>query len=167
MRLMREVHLKAGLAFIITIVIISSKPAQQVILIVPPGPRMMRTLWINSRERIENFQKRKDGGGSYPEGLEILLKETAERNRPTSETVDSPENAPQDHDIRQSERVLEFQNRDFWKRQTDLSWHYPILVTLREMPFKNYRGTSSEKSKVRDNKIEEVRKWRTSSWSWL
>ena len=34
------------------------------------------------------------------------------------------------------------------------------------MPFKNYRGTSSEKSRVRDNKIEEVRKWRTSSWSW-
>ena len=110
---MREVHLKTGLALIITIVIISSKPAQQVILIVPPGPSMMRTLWSNSRDRMENFQKRKDGGGSYPEGLQILLKETAERNRPTSETADSPENAPQDHDIRQSERVLEFQNRDF------------------------------------------------------
>ena len=76
----------------------------------------MRTLWSNSRERMENFQKRKDGGGSYPEGLEILLKETAKRNRPTSEAADSPENAPRDYDIRQSERVLEFQNRDFWIR---------------------------------------------------
>ena len=49
---------------------------------------MMRTLWSNSRERMEHFQKRKDGGGSYPESLEILLKELAERNRPTSETAE-------------------------------------------------------------------------------
>ena len=82
----------------------------------PPGPRMMRTLWSNSREQMEKYEKRKDAGISYPEGLEILLKETPKRNRPTSETADSPENAPQDHDIRQSGRVLGLQNRDFWIR---------------------------------------------------
>ena len=76
----------------------------------------MRTLWSNSRERMQNKEKREDAGISYPEGLEILLKETAKRNRPTSETADFPENAPRDYDIRQSERVLEFQNRDFWMR---------------------------------------------------
>ena len=77
---------------------------------------MMRTLWSNSCERMEKYEKRKDAGKSYPEGLEILLKETAKKNRPTSETTDSPENAPRDHDIRQSERVLEFPNLDFWIR---------------------------------------------------
>ena len=77
---------------------------------------MMRTLWSNSRERMVNYERRKDGGGSYPEGLENFLKETAKRNRTTSETADSPENEPQDHDIRHSERVLKFQNRDFWIR---------------------------------------------------
>ena len=38
---------------------------------------MMRTLWSNSRERIEKCEKRRDAGSSYPEGLEILQKETA------------------------------------------------------------------------------------------
>ena len=106
----------------------------------------MRTLWSNSRERMENYEKRKDAGISYPEGLVILLKETAKRNRPTSETADSPENTPQDHDIRQCERVLEFQNRDFWIRPN----RFVLALshtTLREMPFKNFRGTSSENQK--------------------
>ena len=62
--------------------------------------------------------------------------------------------APQDHDIRQSRRVLELQNRDIWIRPTDLFWHFPILVTIREMPFRNYLGSSFEKLKVRENKIE-------------
>ena len=77
---------------------------------------MIRTLRSNSRERMENHEIRKDAGFSFPEGLVILLKETAKRNRPTSEAADRPENAPQDHDIRQSERVLEIQNRNFWIR---------------------------------------------------
>ena len=42
--------------------------------------------------------------------------------------------ALQDCGVRQSERVLEFHNRDFWIRQTDLSWHYSIFVTVREFP---------------------------------
>ena len=64
-------------------------------------------------------------------------------------------------------------------KTTDLSWHFPILVTIREMPFKNYLGKSSEKSKAREEKIEEVKKktkrgenegsdaeLKPSSWSW-
>ena len=102
----------------------------------------MRTLWSNPSERMENYEKRKDAGDSCPERAEILLKETAKRNRPISEAVD----APQDYDICQTERVSEFQNRDFWIRPTDLSWHFPILVTICEVLFKSYRGRSSGKS---------------------
>ena len=139
----------------------------------------MRTLWSNSRERVADYEKRQDEDSSYPKGLEILLRETTKRNCPNAEDIDNPKIAPQDYDVRQSERVLEFQNRDFWIRPTDLSWHYPILVTIRE-PFENVRGSSSEKSKARENMIEEAKKqktkrsddkwsyaeWQTSSWSW-
>ena len=43
--------------------------------------------------------------------------------------------APSDYEIRCSGRVLELQNRDFWLRPTDMSWHFPILMTIREEPF--------------------------------
>ena len=89
--------------------------------------------------------------------------------------------APQCCDVRQSGRGLELQNRDLWPRPTDLSWHFPILVTIREMPFKNYRARSPTKLKVREDKIEEAKKqkipknsdeewnstrWKYSSWTW-
>ena len=62
---------------------------------------------------------------------------------------------PQDHDFRQTGRVLELQNSDLWLRPTDLSWHFPILMTIREEPFKNCRSRTSEKSKA---KFEEAKK---------
>ena len=43
--------------------------------------------------------------------------------------------APPDYEIRQSERVLELQNRDLWLRPTDMSSHFPTLITNREEPF--------------------------------
>ena len=101
---------------------------------------------------------RKEKVDPYPEGVEISRKETAKRNSPTSEAVGSHESAPQDYDTRQSERVLEFQNRDFWTRPTDLSWHYPVLGIIRETPFKNFRGRSFEKLKAREDVIEEAKK---------
>ena len=30
-----------------------------------------------------------------------------------------------------------FKTKILWIRPTDLSWHYPILVTIRELPFIN------------------------------
>ena len=88
--------------------------------------------------------------------------------------------APQDYDVRQSGRVLELQNSDLWLRPPDLSWHFPILMAIREEPFKNYRSRTSEKWKAKEDKIEETKKqkikkgddersyanWQTSSWSW-
>ena len=75
--------------------------------------------------------------------------------------------APLDDDIRQSVRVLELQNKDLWLRPTDLPWHFSMLVTIREMPFKNDRGRSAEKVKTRE-KLEEAKKQKTlkNSWTW-
>ena len=58
--------------------------------------------------------------------------------------------AHQDDGIRQSGRVLELQNRDLWIRPTDLSWHSPFLVTIREFPFANYQGRSLAKLEAKD-----------------
>ena len=66
--------------------------------------------------------------------------------------------APPDYEIRQSGRVLELQNRDLWLRPTDMSWHVPILMTIREEPFKNYRSRTSEKWKAKEDKVEEAKK---------
>ena len=66
--------------------------------------------------------------------------------------------APQDYDIRQSGRVLELQHKDLWIRPIDLSWHFPILVTIRELLFKNYRGRSPAMWKARADKIVEAMK---------
>ena len=95
---------------------------------------------------MEDYEKRQDENSSCPKGFEVLLGETTKKNCPNPEDVDNPKIAPQDYDVRPSERVLEFQNRDSWIRPTDLSWHSPILVTIREMTFKNYCGRLSEKS---------------------
>ena len=65
---------------------------------------------------------------------------------------------PPDYDILQSGRVLELQNRDLWLRPTDMSWHLPTLMTIREEPFKNYRSRTSEKWKAKEDKIEEAKK---------
>ena len=58
--------------------------------------------------------------------------------------------ALQDNEVRQSGRVLEFQNKDLRIRPTDLSSHFSILVTIREMLFKNYRGRSIANLEARD-----------------
>ena len=92
----------------------------------------------------------------------------------------NPMMAPLDCEIRQSGRVLELQNKDLWLRPTDLSWHFPILATIREQPFKNYRSRTAEGWKAKKDKIEGAKKnktkkdgdewnnaeWQPSSWSW-
>ena len=85
--------------------------------------------------------------------------------------------APEDYDIRQFGSVFKLQKRKLWLRQTDMSWHFPILQTIREEPSKTYRSTTSEKRKDND-KIEEAKKQKIKrtdderryadwpSWSW-
>ena len=120
----------------------------------------MRNLWSNTRERTQGNEKGQSADSSYPKGF-ALLRETAGKGCPDPEDVDNPTIAPKDYDVRQSGRVLELQNRDLRIRPTDLCWHFPILVTIREMPFRNYRGRSPAKLKVREDKIEEAKKQKT------
>ena len=65
--------------------------------------------------------------------------------RSFTEDATDPMVAPQDYDVRPSGRVLELQNSDLWLRPQDLSWHFPMLMTIREEPFKNYRSKNIRK----------------------
>ena len=47
--------------------------------------------------------------------------------------------APTDFSLTQSMRVLMTRREDLWLKHTDCSWHLPILITLREWPFRNWR----------------------------
>ena len=136
-----------------------------------------RKLWSNTRERTQGNEKEQGEDSSYPKGIEVLLRETARKGYPDPGDVDNPMIAPQDYDARQAGRVLELQNRDLWTRPTDLPWHFPIRVTIREMPFRNYRGRSLAKLEARDeakkqkilkNRDEEWNsaRWKQSSWTW-
>ena len=95
---------------------------------------------------------------SRQRGVEGQLRAAAERGYPNPEDAEDHMMAPPDYEVRQSGRVLELQNRDLWLRPTDMSWHLPILITIREEPFKNYRSRTSEMWKAKEDKIEEVKK---------
>ena len=90
---------------------------------------------------------------SRERGVEIQLRMAAQLG--FTEDATDPTVAPQDYDIRQSGRVPQLQNSDLWLRPTDLSWHFPILMTIREEPFKNNRSRTSEKWKA---KFEEAKR---------
>ena len=99
----------------------------------------MRKLWSNTRvRRVRKKEQAEDS--SYPKGIEVMLRETVRKSYP--ENVDNPMTASRDCEVRQSARDLELQNNGLWIRPTDLLWHFPIPVTVRELPFKNYRGRS-------------------------
>ena len=121
----------------------------------------MRKLWSHIREQTQGDERRQGEDSSNPEAVEGLLRATARKNYPKSGNVDIRMIAPRDHDVRQSGLVLELQNRDLWIRPTDLPWHFPILVTVREAPFRNFRGRSPAKLKAIEDKIEETKKQNT------
>ena len=115
----------------------------------------MRKFWSNTCERTQGNEKdacstSQGEDSSYPKAIEVMLRETARKSYPDPENIDNPMIALQDYEVRHSGRVLELQNRDLWTRLTDLSWHIPIIVTVRELPFKNYRGRSLAKLEARD-----------------
>ena len=140
--------------------IITLSFAQQTVLVVaswifsygekPHGPRITRKLWSNTRERKQSKEKEQAEDSSYPKGIEVMLRETARKSYPDQEDIGNPMVAPQDYEIHQHGRVMELQKKDLWIRPTDLSWHFPILVTIRELPFKYYRERSLVKLEARD-----------------
>ena len=92
-----------------------------------------------------------------------------------TEDAPDPMVAPQDYDVRQSGRVLELQNSDLWLPPTELSWNFPIPMTISEEPFKDYRSRTSQKwkAKFEEAKKQKIKKnddgrcyanWQTSSW---
>ena len=85
---------------------------------------------------VHRVWRKKVEDSSYLKRIEVLLRETARNGYPDPENIDSPMIAHQDYKINQCGRVLELQNRDLCIRPTDLPWHSPILVTIRELPFK-------------------------------
>ena len=113
-------------------------------------------------------------------GVEGQLRTTAQLVYPNPMDAEDPMIAPPNYDVRQSGTVLEFQKRDLRLRPTDLSWHSPIFMTIREKPFENYRARSSATFKTKEDKIEEAMKqkthrsndewnsaeWQPSSWLW-
>ena len=154
----------------------------------------MRKLWsnlkpnhaMNFREQFADLREQTD----YPwrkgtedisrlRGIEAQSRATAQRAYRDKEDATDTMVAPQDCDVRQSGRVLELRNSDIWLRPTDMSWHFPIFMTIREEPFKNYRSRTSGKWKAMEDKAEEFKKqkmqknddgqsyanWQTSSWS--
>ena len=145
----------------------------------------MRKLWSNiTTGQSENLREQTDGkkgeqteDNSCERGVESQLRAAAQRGYP--EDAEDPKVAPPDYDIRNL-GVLELQNRELWLRPTYVSWHFPILVTIREEAFNNYRSRTSEKWKEKEDKIEEAKKqktkrsddewnyadWQPSSWSW-
>ena len=119
----------------------------------PAGPRITRELWsnlkanhaLNFREQLADLRERTDcprrkgtGEISCERGIEAQLRATAQRVYRGQEDATDSMVALQDYDVRQSGRVLELQNSDLWLQPTDLSWHFPFIMTIRE--FKNYRS---------------------------
>ena len=142
----------------------------------PPGPRIMRKLWSNLREQTQGNEKRQVEDNSYCKTIEGLLSATARKIFPESEDIDNPMIAPQDFVVRQSGRVLELRNRSLDTTNRSVL-ALTLLVTIREEPFRNFRGRSLAKLKARDDKIEEAKKqktqkrkddeWNSSRWQTL
>ena len=130
------------------------------------------------REQTDDKKGKHTEDTSRERRVEIQQRAAAQRGYPKD--AEDPTVASPDYDIRQSGRVLELQNTDLWLRPTDMSWHLPVFMTIREEPFKNYHSRTSEKWKAKEDKIGEVKKqkikrsddewndadWEPSSWSW-
>ena len=132
--------------------------AKQSILIV--------ALWLSSA-----YAEWREGpeDNSYLKGIEVKPRETVRKSYP--EDVYNPTVVPQYYEVRQSGRILQLRNKDLWIWLTDLSWHFLILVTVRELPFKDYRGRSlanlkarNEAMKQKDPENKKVKSNRDTTW---
>ena len=132
----------------------------------------MRKLWSNLkpnhsmnfreqladlRERTDYPRGRREDDFSRERGIESQLGAAAQRAYRDQEDATDPMVAPQDYDVRQSGKVLEPKTVISGCDQ-QFSWHFPVLMTTREEPFKNYRSRTSEKWKAKEDKAEEFRK---------
>ena len=49
-----------------------------------------------------------------------------------------------DYDVELVQRLLYYTRQDLWLSESDKDWHYPLLITLREKDWKNWRNRSIE-----------------------
>ena len=90
------------------------------------------------RERTDYPTGKRTEDISRERGIESQLRSAPMRAHRDQEDATDPMVTPQDYEVRQSGRVQELQNSDLWLRRTDLSCHFPIHMTIRDVPFKNY-----------------------------
>ena len=76
--------------------------------------------------------------------------------------------APKDYLIKISERVKHLERPDLWLGEKDTDWHIPILLTIREFAYRNWRKRSTEKEAARSKRAKGTSSssWGTSSSSW-
>ena len=74
--------------------------------------------------------------------------------------------APQDFLIKLSERVKHLERPDLWLGEKDTDWHIPILLTIREHAYRNWRKRGSEGTAKREEKKSKSRSWSSSSSWW-
>ena len=102
------------------------------------------------RERIDYLGEEERKIFRASEGIEAQFRKGAtQRAYRDQEDAKDPMAAPQDYDVHQSVRVLGLQNSDLWLRPTDLSWHFPVLMTIREgivqeLSFENRRKVEGQ-----------------------
>ena len=108
------------------------------------------------REQTDDKKGKNTEDHSREKRVESQLRVAARQGCP--EYATDPMVTPPNYDIRQSGSVVELQNKELWLRPTDMSWHFPILMTIREEPFKNHRSRTSEKWEAKEDKIEEAKK---------
>ena len=66
--------------------------------------------------------------------------------------VGSALNAPKDYEVKVCERVKHLERSDLLLGENDTDWHIPMLLTVREHAFRNWRKRSTEKAAARDEK---------------
>ena len=123
----------------------------------PVGSRIMRKLGSCLREQTDVKEEIQTEDNSRLRGVESQLRTAAQLGYPNPEDAEDPMIAPPHYDVRQPGRVLELQNRDLWLRPTDLSWHLPILTTIREEPCKNSRARRQWRTRWRRPRSRRLR----------
>ena len=130
----------------------------------------MRKLWSNTCERRQSKEKEQSVDSSYSKGIEVLLRET-----PRKATILCWWHLTTILFVHPDESWSS--KTDLWIRPTDLFWHFSTLMTIREMPFRNFRGRSLTKLEARDeckkqktlkkkDKAWNSARWNQSSWTW-
>ena len=100
----------------------------------PPGKSTEQLKW--AEENIDSFTKFAAGCDGYltQNEVEWIHKISSHNSMMVS---------PPDLLIKVSERVKHLENEDLWLSTTDKDWHRPLLITLRETAYRNWRKRSA------------------------